>query len=118
MVASVRRVRNAGNARAVHTPVHTRHRRYDPPVPHGVTTVEGVDRIRRKLEHNALLAEVHREVSTLLREAPRVEMSRAKLPGDSEALRGIPAVSKTSRGAIRNTDPEGETIRRMSRNSR
>jgi hypothetical protein len=82
---------------------------------------DGSHRIRRKLQRNDLLAEVHVEVSKLLREAPtRIEpsMAKSKLPGEPEALRGIPAVSRNVRGAIRGTDPEGETVRRLSRNGR
>jgi hypothetical protein len=80
---------------------------------------DGSHRIRRKLQRNDLLAEVHAAVSVVLREAPtRIEpsMTKSKLPGDVDALRGIPAVSRMSRGAIRGTDPEGETVRRLSRN--
>jgi hypothetical protein len=83
-----------------------------------VKVVEGVDLIRRKMARNELLRSVHAEVSAVLREAPKVDMKRAKLPGDPEALRGIPAISRTTRGAIRHTQPEAETIRRLSRDGR
>jgi hypothetical protein len=45
-------------------------------------------------------------------------MSNSKLPGDYEALRGLPAVAKNVRGAIRGSEPESETIRRLSRKGR
>jgi hypothetical protein len=41
-----------------------------------------------------MLAAVHAEVSTLLGEAPKLAMSKSKLPGDYEALRGLPAVAR------------------------
>jgi hypothetical protein len=80
-----------------------------------VRVVEGVDRLRRKLEHNEMLRAVHKEVSVLLREAPRVEMSKSKLGGEAAALRGIPAVAKNVRGAIRGSEPEAETVARLTR---
>jgi hypothetical protein len=87
----------------------------------GAGAGDGSYRIRRKLQRNELLAEVQAAVSVVLRETPtRIEqpMAKSKLPGEPEALRGIPAVSRMSRGAIRGTDPEGETVRRLSRNGR
>jgi hypothetical protein len=70
------------------------------------------------MDRNRMLAAVHEEVSAVLREAPKVEMTKAKLPGEAEALRGIPATARYVRGHIRHTDPEGEVIRRLSRNGR
>lgn len=83
-----------------------------------VTTVEGVDRIKRKIERNTMLAAVHEEVSALLREAPKVDMKRSKLPGDPDALRGVPIHARHVGGTMRHTQPEAETIRRLSRNGR
>jgi hypothetical protein len=45
-------------------------------------------------------------------------MSKAKLPEDVEALRGLTVVARNVRGAIPGTQPEHETVRRMSRNGR
>lgn len=38
-----------------------------------------------------------------------------KLPGDPQALRGIPVVARGVKGAAPGTDPEGETVKRSER---
>jgi hypothetical protein len=45
-------------------------------------------------------------------------MTKAKLPGDPVALRGVPAIGKGIRGEIRHTQPEREVVERLSRNGR
>jgi hypothetical protein len=93
-------------------------RGYLPAVRNEVRVVEGVDRIRAKMERNHMLALVHAEVSVVLRETPKVDMTQAKLAGSPEALRGLPVVARNVRGAIPGTQPEHETVRRLSRNGR
>jgi hypothetical protein len=73
---------------------------YHGDVRNAVKLVDGVDRIRRKMDRNTMLSEVHTAVSAVLREAPRVEMTKAKLPGDVQALRGLPAIGRGVRGEI------------------
>lgn len=70
-----------------------------------VRVVEGVERIRRKIEHNEMLRQVHVEVSAVLREAPGVDMSQATLSGDPRELRGIPVVGRGIGGVSPGTSP-------------
>jgi hypothetical protein len=79
--------------------------------------VEGVEKLRRKIDRNEMLRAVHQEASKVLREGPAVDMKKAKRPGDPDALRGVPIPARHVGGTMAHTNPERETVERLTRQS-
>lgn len=79
---------------------------------------------RKRLRTDEERAALHREQALAIAKALASSVDTAPMHtpgtagGDPVRLRGIPAIGPTVTGAIRGSDPERDTLRRLSRRDR